>query len=130
MIYILSILMAVWRRVDGSDSSPKFWHLFPLLLMPFIYSFYGLNTLGAFVVAYIAMLDGFKDWKDFGYMSMRFTGYCAISCALFDIHWSYMLIGFACGMIYPVGNKFKVKHYTEIAEVLTGFGLTLGIFLK
>lgn len=122
--------MGSWRRVDGGDNAPKLWHLIPLIISPFVYMAFGWQVFGGFLIAWVAMLDGFKDWTDFGYMSMRFTGYAAVSVALFDLSVYYILCGFLCGIIYPLGNKFKVKRYTEFAEILTGFVLTFGLFFE
>ena len=120
---------AIWRRVDGGDNAPLMWHLLPLVVAPVVYIQYGFEMLFAYLVAYLAMIDGFKDWTDFGYMSMRFTGYCALACALFGVSTWYILCGLVVGLLYPIGNSLKIPKYTEIAEIVTGFTLFGFLFL-
>ena len=117
--------MGVWRRVDGSDRKPFAVQLYPLLTLPFFYYTYDWKVMCAFIVAWVSMLDGFDgDWQNFGYMSMRFTGFCGVSCALFGVDSWYIAAGLVSGLTYPICYKLGVNRFNELGEVVTGVLLT------
>lgn len=121
---IIGILGAVWRRIDGGDNAPKMWHLTPLIIvLPTLYL--DLNTGAALLLAWVALLDGFKGWEDWGYMSMRYTGYSALICTLTDTDPLYLIAGLISGLCYPLGAWLKTKYqkleYTVYCEYLAGF---------
>ncbi len=128
--FIFFTLGAYWRRVKGSGHSPLYWHLRPLIfIIPAIA--YDWHQIGlALTIAWISLLDGFKGWEDFGYMSMRYTGYAALACTLASLSPFYLVCGFISGICYPAGDYLK-KHYfqdfyyTKYCELLSG-GLMFG----
>lgn len=126
---IVAILGAIWRRVDGGENKPNGWHLLPALYIAWLVFQGELYLAGAFTVAWVALLDGFHNWRDFGYMSMRYTGYAALACALFDISNWYILCGFISGILYPLGHQVFLRYrwlqYTVYCELIAG-GLMLG----
>lgn len=132
MIFIASILGAIWRRIDGDGGLFRGWHLLPLLFIAASY-FYNPMLAISLAIAWVSLLDGFHEWTDFGYMSMRYTGYAALACALAGTSNWYIVVGFVCGMSYPIGNwliekGYKYK-YTEIAEYICGAGMFGGAVL-
>jgi len=128
-IIIIAILGAVWRVVDGGDNKPTLWHTIPIAVVPVVFFTHSYELALATLITTIAMLDGFKDWTDFGYMSMRFTGYCALCVALADTHPMFISLGLLVGLLYPIGaliqTKIKTLKYTVVCEALTG-GLLFG----
>jgi len=125
----LFLLGAIWRVIDGGDNAPKGWHLIPFGATPIIYYMYDWKLSCAWLIATIALLDGFKDWTDYGYMSMRYTGYAALAVALFDVSSWYILAGLVSGLCYPVGASINNKYtfsYTTFCEAIAG-GLLYGV---
>ena len=125
---------ALWRRAVGSDKGLPYIRLYPI---PFIFLAYlalpWTITAGLFV-AYLSLVDGYKDWEDWGYMSMRFTGYAAIACAFWGIDTLYVFFGAVSGFSYPLGAYIKKKYstrfeYTKYAELLTGALMFGGVFV-
>lgn len=123
------ILGAIWRRVDGSKSKPEGWHLLPCAFI--VYSFWAgdYHSASAYLIAYIALLDGFSNWKDWSYMAMRYTGYTALACCFLPLSNWYIACGVVSGIVYPLGASIKRKftsfQYTVYAEIVAG-GLMFG----
>lgn len=140
MIYLILLFGAIWRVVDGSEIKPKGWNLLPIILIPVIAHFYGWGTTGAYVVGYIALLDGFHGWHKFGYMRMHFTGYAALAVALFSGSLVWIALAFLAGMMYPTLHKlyergFRLPHYgivnnyTTYCEFISGAVMLGGALL-
>jgi len=110
------------------------WHLIPVLATPLVYIFSDVYTTLAWIIATISLLDGFKDWTDYGYMAMRYTGYASLVVALTDVSTLYIIAGFLSGMCYPIGatlkKRFKNFKYTVICEFIAGGLMYSFIILK
>ena len=129
---LVALFGSFWRVVDGSDIKPKNWQLWPLAFVPVICMTHGVDVAGAYLIGWVAMLDGFHGWHEPGYMRMRFTGYAALACAVFDTHLLFIPAAFLVGMMYPALHKayergFRLpkfwlfNNYTTYCEALTGF---------
>ena len=138
-VYIYILFGAAWKLIDGSSLSPKGWNL---LLIPYVCTSAYLGLGLASAIACISILDGFQDWKNYSYMSMRFTGYAALATLAHEsTDLLYVILCFAAGLLYPVFSMvsahspilsykwFLFDGYESYARTISGAVVLGGVVL-